>query len=381
MNVLNVNMSLDPVSGGGTAERTFQMSRFLVKAGVNCSILTTDVGLTAERLEMLNGVEVVAYRCLWRRFYIPRLSVRKLIALIRRADVVHLMGHWNLLNAVVYIAVRRFGKSYVVCPAGALPIYGRSKTLKRVYNRIIGRDIVRNANRCIAIAESEREDIREYGVPPEKIVSIPNGINSQEIPKPETAKILKKHGLEGVRFVLFLGRLNQIKGPDLLLHAFCNLKDLFSSYHLVFVGPDDGMLAELESIAAGRGMAERVHFIGYLDSLAKYQVYYAADLLVIPSRKEAMSIVVLEAGAVGTPVLITDQCGLNELAQAGCGLVVSPSVQGLQEGLQEALGNQDRMKSMGSNLKRYTDENFSWERIAAKYLQMYSQITTRAGVN
>ena len=57
MKVLNVNMSLDPATGGGTAERTFQISKFLAKVGIECTVLTTDLGLTPERIKAMERVK------------------------------------------------------------------------------------------------------------------------------------------------------------------------------------------------------------------------------------------------------------------------------------------------------------------------------------
>jgi glycosyltransferase involved in cell wall biosynthesis len=174
--------------------------------------------------------------------------------------------------------------------------------------------------------------------------------------------------------MLFVGRLNSIKGPDLLLRAFCNVKDEYSNYHLVFVGPDGGMLSELKDMVIEFSASDRVHFLGYLGGADKSQAYQAADLLVIPSRQEAMSIVVLEAGITGTPVLLTDQCGFNEVASMSGGLVVQASVGELQKGLIEILRDPAKLKSMGTNLKKYTCEHFTWDSVISKYLTLYHQI-------
>lgn len=69
MRVLNVNVILDPITGGGTAERTYQLSKALVEAGAECTILTTDIGLSPERIKSLGKVEVVALPCISRRFF------------------------------------------------------------------------------------------------------------------------------------------------------------------------------------------------------------------------------------------------------------------------------------------------------------------------
>ena len=78
MRVLSVNHLLDPVSGGGTAERSFQLCRALAAAGVECAVLTLDIGIDARRRGELNGVRVVALPCLVRRYFVPRISWRRL---------------------------------------------------------------------------------------------------------------------------------------------------------------------------------------------------------------------------------------------------------------------------------------------------------------
>ena len=214
----------------------------------------------------------------------------------------------------------------------------------------------------------------EYGVSLESISIIPNGVNNNDFLADDALDFRKKMDLEDISFILFLGRLNVIKGPDLLLEAFYNIKNNLQDFHLVFVGPDDGMLSELKQMVDEYQLNDRIHFIGYLGGADKSNAYHAADLLVIPSRQEAMSIVVLEAGISGTPVLLTDQCGFNVIEKIDGGKVVQPSVKGIELGLIEILRDKDRLNSMGSNLKQYTNENFTWDSIIGKYLTLFGQI-------
>src|SRR4030042_1691432 len=374
MKVLNVNMSLDPVTGGGTAERTFQMSRFLAKVGIECIVLTTDLGLTPRRIMDMDGVKVIALPCLVKRFYFPKFSYGLVKRIVADADVVHLMGHWTFINALVYFIGKRLNKPYVVCPAGALPIYGRSKIIKMLYNLVIGKNIIRNASGHIAITTDEVNQFQDYGVEGEKVSVISNGINAEDFQANDIADFRRKYGLGDVPFIMFMGRLNSIKGPDLLLRAFCNVKEKLRDFHLVFVGPDGGMLAELKEMVADAGAGDRVHFIGYLGGADKSQVYHAAELLVIPSRQEAMSFVVLEAGITGTPVLITDQCGFNEVARIGGGQVVPASTEGIEKGLVEILTDPNGLKSKGVNLKKYIYTYFIWNSVIDKYIKLYRQI-------
>jgi len=377
MKILNVNALLDPVTGGGTAERTLQISRALMDEGADCRILTTDIGFENGSLPRLDGLNVKAYQCLLKRFYIPRVSLASIKKEVEVVDVIHIMGHWSVLNALVYLAARLMHKLYVVCPAGALPIFGRSKILKTIYNWIIGRRIIRDASAWIAITDDERSQFEVYGIDRKSVIVIPNGINPDDFSETDVQGFRKKHGLGNHPFILFLGRLNSIKGPDLLLEAFCRGQEAWPEWHLVFAGPDGGLLDSLKKSSAASAVRSRVHFVGYVGGKEKSAAYRSAKLLVIPSRQEAMSMVVLEAGITGTPVLITDQCGFNDVSVVNGGIVVPTSVEGIQKVLIEILKDAEKRRSMGRNLKKYVEDNFTWKIAMEKYLQLYRMILER----
>lgn len=374
MKILNVNAVLDPVLGGGTAERTFQMSRFLAHAGVDCTVLTLDLGLGAERLAALHPAKSCVLHCTLPRFYVFALPEPRIEALVREADVVHLMGHWTLLNAVVASECRLQNKPYAVCPAGALPIYGRSRWLKKLYNLLAGKRLIRKAAACIAIARNELEHYAAYGISANRVTMIPNGIDAAEFLDSDDGAFRDKFGLPDAPFVLFLGRLAPIKGPDLLLEAYLGIAAAYPDVHLVFAGPDGGMLGSLQARAAGTGFVNRIHFIGAVSGADKSCAYHAATLLAIPSRQEAMSIVVLEAGICGTPVLITDCCGFDELADAGGGQVVKASVEGLQAGLVKMFSAREKLPAMGGALCLFTQKNFLWASIVKRYVTLFEKL-------
>jgi glycosyltransferase involved in cell wall biosynthesis len=374
MRVLNVNATIDPVSGGGTAERTFQMSRFIARAGAECTVLTLDLGLTNERRRALSGTRVIALRCLSPRFFLFPLPNSRIGDAVSHADIVHVMGHWTLLNALVYLTAKRLGKPLVFCPAGALPIFGRSRPLKMLYNAVVGRRIARQAAACVAIGANELEHFAAYGIDRKRVTVIPNGVDLEEASSGDPLAFREKFGIGSVPFVLFVGRLNSIKGPDLLLQAFAEVSGSFPQHHLLIAGPDDGMLSDLRAIASQSGIATKVRFLGHISGTDKTGAYKAAQLLVIPSRQEAMSIVVLEAGACGTPVVITDRCGFSQLGESGGGQVVPASVAGIRSALIELLGEPRRSRAMGDRLRDYVRREYPWEAIALKYLRLFTAV-------
>lgn len=371
MRILNVNALLDPITGGGTAERTVQMSRALRDAGMDCTIMTTDIGFKNDPLPGLNGIRVLAYRCFLKRFYLPRVRLSEIRSEVGDADVIHLMGHWTALNALVYLFARSMRKPYVVCPAGALPIYGRSKMLKIFYNWIVGQRVIRNASAWIAITSDECMQFESYGIRRDMVTVIPNGINPADFPLTDAEQFRGRHGLGNRPFILFVGRLNTIKGPDILLDAFCSGHKSWPDWHLVFAGPDGGLLDSLQNYARSCDARDRVHFIGYVGGAEKSAAYQAAELLVIPSRHEAMSIVVLESGISGTPVLLTDQCGFDVVDSVGGGKVVPATVEGVQAGLAELLADRTKFSDMGDRLRNYVRDHYTWNVIVQLYLALY----------
>lgn len=382
MKVLLVNHLLDAVTGGGTSERTYQIGRFLTREGVDCTILALDIGISAERRAGLGETRLIALPCLNRRFFIPRVTPKALHRLVSEVDVVHLSGHWTLLNILVYRACRRLGKPYLFSPAGALKPFGRSLLLKRLYNHVIGHRIAQAAAMGVAITEDERVDFYAHGVAAERIVVIPNGIDPDQYQVANSqhavSQFRRDAGLGAEPFVLFLGRLSEIKGPDLLLEAFAEVADRFPNFRLVFAGPDDGMRASLEATASAHGLTERVFFLGFVGGQRKAILLQAAHLLVIPSRREAMSIVVLEAGACQCPALFTNACGLADFAQAGAGIMVDANVQGLAGGLQCALADSELLASSAGRLATIVSTEYLWSSQAKHFAGLCLRLTEEA---
>lgn len=372
MKILSVNMSIDSIRGGGTAERTVQMAKALAEAGHDSSILTLNLGITEVRKKELQNVELFTLPCLNERIYLPFPSLFKISTIISKVDIVHLMGHWTIINSLVYLFIRIHKKKYVVCPAGALPIFGRSKIIKLLYNFVIGKSIIKNSNKQILIAMDEVEHFKPYGITSNKnMMWIPNGIDPKNLEAQNNNLFRKTFKLDDSPFIIFIGRLNLIKGPDLLLEAFCSVKNQFPNMHLVFAGPDEGMLPALKKIASLSQIENRVHFIGHISGELKSQGLHAAKLMVIPSRHEAMSIVVLEAGVVGLPVLLTDQCGLNNLKELNAAIITTASAEGIREGLINNLSKNEELIEMGLKLKAHVFENYLWSGIVKKIEELY----------
>lgn len=375
LKILITNLSLDAKSGGGTAERVYQLTRSLLQLNVDCKVLVLDFNYTQDKLDKIENAEVITLPCLNKRFYIPKPSLKVIKRAVKDVDLIHITSHWTLLNVLVYMAAKQFNKPYVICPAGSLSYLGRSIILKKIYNFVIGNKIIRDAKYCIAITQDEIPDINKYGVNRSKIIHLPNGINEYEYKNYDKKNFRQKYGLGASKIILFVGRLNLIKGVDLLLDAFCNIYNQFPDYQLVIAGPDEGLRKQLENRISESGLNDRVKLIGYLHSKDKVSAYQSSNLLVIPSRSEAMSIVVLEAGISGKAVLITNKCGFNIIEKIDGGKVVEPSIEGIEDGMIELLSNEANLNKMGANLNDYVKQNYLWEKISNDYINLFRTAT------
>lgn len=378
MKILFVNHLLDPVAGGGTAERTFQLARHMANDGHDCSILTLDIGVDGRRTE-LEGVTLHALPCRNRRFFVPRASGATIMKLVAAADVVHISGHWTLLNAMAYRACRATDTPYLFCPAGALELFGRSLLLKRIYEAWVGRAILKNAACCVAITDDETMLFRQRGIPADRIKVIPNGIAPESYQVEGRDRMLvslrQLLALGNAPYLLFLGRLSEIKGPDILLEAFALVATHWPEHHLVFAGPDDGMQAGLAERVRSLQLAERVHFAGFMGGSAKAAILQGAAMLAITSRREAMSIVVLEAGMCGCPVLFTNTCGLARLAQEGAGIEVDVSARAIADGICRVLDAPAAAAERAVVLKQQVQTKFLWSVQAQHYATLCTQIS------
>lgn len=371
MRVLCVNMTLDPRTGGGSAARTLEASRLLAAAGVDCDIVAADEGLDA--VQAPPGVRIVPVPVVGGRLRIPIGRFGLVRAAVIRAEVILLVNHWTAINALVWRQASALGRPYVVCPAGALPIEGgRSRWLKRLYNRATGRAIVSGASAHLAVTRDEAAQFAPYGVDPASVAVVPNVM--PEVAPGDADRFRSMFRIPDAPILLFLGRLAPIKGPDLLVEAFARSAAARPDWHLVLGGPDDGLRGALEAQVHRANLQARVHFTGFLDHQAKGDALAAADLLVVPSRREAMSIVVLEAAAAGRPVLITEQCGVPEVAHVEGGWIVPATADGLGEGLRAATADRVRLADRGQRWSVEAARRFSREHVARLYLDVLRRV-------
>ena len=233
--------------------------------------------------------------------------------------------------------------------------------------------MLKNATKVIALTENEKNLYREMGVNPSCVEIIPNGLDIEEVrSKIRPGQFRKKFNMPpDEKIVLFLGRLNQTKGIDLLIRSFAIAR--LPNTCLVVVGPDDGCLSMAKRIAQDHGVQNQVLFTGPIYGDEKYSVYYDADVFVRSSSLEGMPMAVIESVVCGTPVIITPECGLHDVVNGRIGFVVKPDVDSLSHGLEEILTNKHLHKTFSQNTEEIA-KHFDLKEVTNAMEKVYQSI-------
>jgi glycosyltransferase involved in cell wall biosynthesis len=146
--------------------------------------------------------------------------------------------------------------------------------------------------------------------------------------------------LRGKRVFLFLGRIHEKKGCDLLIEAFARFAKQDEALRLVMAGPDQmGWKRNLVSLGEGLGIGDRITWTGMISGDLKWGAYHAAEAFILPSHQENFGVVVAEALACGVPVLISSRVNIwREVAADGAGIVAEDTLAGTVELFEEWLG-------------------------------------------
>ena len=242
------------------------------------------------------------------------------------------------------------------------------------------RAIARQADRIVVASRNERELlVRYYDADANRIAVVPCGVNLgmfQPIDKDEARKQL---GLsDDDQILLFVGRIEPLKGVDILLGAAAQLESESDCFVLVIGGDRNaraGEMAHLRDLAAELGIAERVSFLGAVDHERLPLFYSAADICVVPSFYESFGLVALEAMACGTPVVASRVGGLSVAVRDGETGYLIPwrCPEPFAERLELLLGNDELRRAFGETARKEV-ERFRWGNVAEAVLGIYGEV-------
>ena len=242
--------------------------------------------------------------------------------------------------------------------------------------RLVAQDV----DRVICAGEGEREMLVDvYGVPAQRIVTVPCGVDTVRFRPLGRARARRELGLATDEpVVLFVGRIEPLKGIEVLIRAAAQLEGRF---RLLVVGGDDKdaeRKAGLQALAAEMGISGKVTFLDAVPHRDLPLYYNAADICVVPSYYESFGLVAIEAMACGVPVVASRVGGLKETVQDGRTGYLVPwrCPEPFAERLDLLLSNEPLRRSLGREA-RAAAERFRWSEVAARVEDVYHDLVSQ----
>lgn len=379
MRVLHVMPSFWPATRyGGPIESVLRLCQALRAAGVTLEVVTTDadgpgdLDVPRGRLTDAQGVPVRYFARRPRtRYAFSAPLLGHLATDLGRWDIVHVTALFSFSSAAAMRLAHRAGVPYVLSPRGTLRpwAFGQKSWKKMPYWWLVERAHVARAAGVHTTSDDERDEVARL-VPGSRPFTVPNGVDLPAAP-PSVPR-------EGRR-VVFLGRIHPVKGFDVLVPALSRLAAEMPDVETLIAGPDeDGEWARVEAAIASSSPRPRVRYVGAVRGSEKLDLLASARALVLPSHSENFGMVVAEALACGTPVVVSRNCPWRVVEERGAGFWVENTPAQVAEALRALLADPAKAEAMGQR-GRAIAAGLGWDAIARQMIAHYEEALALPG--
>jgi glycosyltransferase involved in cell wall biosynthesis len=223
-------------------------------------------------------------------------------------------------------------------------------------------------DKVVSITPWEHDQLKKY-TSKEKIETIPNGLDSILFKKITPNKYKEKNNIKG-RMILFFGRLNPTKGPEVLAKAGKEILKERNNLSFVFVGPDEGKAEEVKDIIKDE---LHMHYLGPIEGKENIaEMYQSSDLYVMPSYREGLPLTLFEAMACELPIVASPVNGIPYELKNDVNGYHSPygDIASLKEKILKVLDNPSIASKFSKNNKEKS-KNYTWDLINERYMKVY----------
>lgn len=388
--VLMLSWEFPPELVGGLGRAVHDLARHLVRLGAEVHVLTAASGSLMGR-EVVEGIHVhrvISYQAAGQGDFLQWVFQLNL-AMVDEAERLWRSG---FRPAVVHV------HDWLVGWAGeelqerwSLPLVATIHALEHGRNQGIHtslqqrihaceHNLIHRSQRVIVCSRYMREEVKRlFGVSEEKLHLIYNGVEMPAEPTDEERANLEKWRQELCRgsgpLLFFVGRLVREKGVHLLLEAIPQLTGEYPGLTLVLAGKGP-MQEELHQLAMRLGIADRVHFLGFVADTQRNMLFRMADGAVFPSLYEPFGIVALEAMSYGTPLVVADTGGLREIVrhQENGMTMYAGDVQSLVNQLRWLLGQPEERRHMAMIAREDVHRTYNWTHLAQQTSELYRSL-------
>ena len=403
MKILHTIPAFAPALGwGGPVTALLELSHEQARQGHRVTVLTTNrdvdgkLDVPVRRPVTMQGVEVwycpVYAAGVSRHFDFSPETSSFLRARAHTFDVIHIHSVFSWTPTISAFWALRRRVPYMVLPQGALSpvclakpyekLFNslRSRAKKWVYFKTLSRIVLDRASALQFCCEQERENARPLKlkaptfVIPLGVAPVPAQIGASGAGLRERFPLLRNRPI-----ILYLSRLDPIKGLDLLITALGSLKK--SGYEFGFVvagGGSDAYEREIHSLVNHHDIAQCTFFLGPIFDELKLQVLREADLFTLTSRHENFGLAVLEALRAGLPAVVSENVGVHrEISQWGAGISTGLAPDEIASALKRLLESESLRQEMGLRGQQLVNARFAWPQVVETLSDVYKRLIER----
>ncbi|SDT53247.1 Glycosyltransferase involved in cell wall bisynthesis [Mucilaginibacter mallensis] len=378
MKILQISASYKPAYiYGGPIMSVSMLAEQLSKLEAEVTVFTTtanglnELPVNTNQPVFIDGVTVIYFKRITKdHTHLSPALLKNVWQKARDYDVVHIHAWWNLVSMLsCLIAVMRNVK-VVVSPRGTLSNYSfnnKNNGIKGLIHTFLTKPLLKKCD-IHTTSDNEYSAVKSI-IQAKHIFNIPNfirlNVNKQYAVVPSIDHIK----------LIFLSRIEEKKGLDILFDA---LKDVQIPYRLTIAGDGNSdYIKSLKAIAVNNNIDAHIDWIGF-QSDNKFDLLHEHDLLVLPSHDENFGNVVIESLSVGTAVLISEQVGLADyVVTNNLGWICQTNASSVSAAISTINSRFDELQRIRKEAPAIILEDFNYNNMAVKYINMYNQIITK----
>ena len=381
MKIAEVNVYFSPFMVGGAEWYVLNISKRLVEMGHEVHVFTADKyrGEKAAPYEVMDDISV--HRIPLRFDLSYRVKSWKGLgdAIAReKFDVIHSYDYAQVHSRTALRVAKKSGVP------SALTVFDVHRMIPRpfykqipirLFESFFAGSVLNDATKILVRAPELIPPLEKMGAKEEKIIITPSGINEDSLQSFDGKRFLSERAISGSPLILFLGRLNPLKGPQRILGVAPDILKEFPDAAFVFVGPDQsGYSRTLREMT--RGFASHVFFLGAIyDFEEKMRVYASCDLFVLPTTFEGTSQAIFEAMSQARPIISTKTGGIPSQIDSGReGILVNyGDDEALKNAILDLLKDRKKAQVLGSNAREKVRQ-FTYPILASNIERIYQSL-------
>ncbi len=384
MKILMLTWEYPPRVVGGISKVVYDLSHKMVKEGNEVTVVTYKEGDNVKYYENDKGVEVyrVDNYMIRPNNFIDWIMQLNFNMITKANEIINKNGKFDVIHAhdwLVAYSAKSIKESYNIPLISTIHATesGRNSGIHDETQRYINDSewmLTYESSEVIVNSNYMKNEVqRLFGLPYDKINVIPNGVNLQLFSNVNIDyDFRRQYAMDNEKIILYVGRLVYEKGIQNLIAAMPKVLDRYHDSKLIICGRG-GMIDELREQVKYLGIENKVYFAGYCDSKKMQKMYKCADIAVFPSTYEPFGIVAIESMLSGTPTIVSDVGGLNEIIEHGVTGMKSyaGNANSIADSVLALLFDPKLCANISQNAIKKVKENYNWSKITDSTYYVY----------